>query len=294
MTPSPRVFAGLLIGLTASFCLAQPPSSAWMQAKSLPSSDLTLSFVRPGTVETVQVKQGDTVRQGQLLVQLEDAVEQAQLAQALAEAEDRTRIEAAQARLEQARVDLDKTKQAAAGGGATETEVEHARLEVTINELSLQLAKFQQQQAQRSVEQLRRSLERMQLKSRIDGLVEKIHLQPGESADALQEVIRIVSIDPLWIDVDVPIQQARQHKPVKPGQAARPNQLARVRLGSADAPPVTGRIIFRAAVGDAPSGTLVMRIEVPNPDRVPAGQFCWVRLGSGQQPPQELSEGGQK
>jgi RND family efflux transporter MFP subunit len=269
----------LAVLVVSAVALAETDPTDLYQAKALPSRDLTFSFTQPGTIRTLHVTEGQSVRPGQLLVELDTTVEQAQLAQAQAEADDDTRVRAARARLKQAKLDLDKIRQAAAGGGATEMEVEHARLEVQINELSLHLAEFQRAQARRKLQEMRNRLERMRLRSEVAGRVEKIHLRVGESADALQEVIRVVRVDPLWIDVDVPIARAAEVRPVQQGNAPRPDQLARVRLGTPDADPIEGRIIYKSSVGDAPSGTLVVRIEVDNADGMPAGQFCWIQLG---------------
>ncbi len=266
----------ILLVCATSTCLGQEPG--WLQAKALPSRDLTLSFTRPGTIRQVLVTEGQSVSQGQVLVQLDDSIEQIQLQQAQAEAEDDTRLQAAKARLEQARIDLRKTRKAAQGGGATATEVEHAQLEVTIHELSLKLARLQQDQARRKVQEIRQQIERMRIRSETDGRVEKVHLRPGESADALQEVIRVVRVDPLWVEVDVPVAQARYLSPAPAKGPVGPEHGARVRIGSPKAKPVPGRIVYKAAVGDAPSGTLRVRIEVPNKALCPAGQFCWVQL----------------
>ena len=77
-----------------------------IEAVTRPSADVLLSFVIPGQVKSVDVKAGDVVEAGQVLVRLDDAAERAQLEQLKAQAEDETRIEAAEAQLAQRNLDL--------------------------------------------------------------------------------------------------------------------------------------------------------------------------------------------
>lgn len=233
-----------------------------IEAITKPSEDVTLSFVRPGQIAGITVKEGDQVNAGQLLVQQEDAAERAQLAQLKAQAEDTLRIRAAEAQLAQKRVDLEKLEHAAKSGAVPQWDVEHARLDVVIAEMSLDLAKFQHQQDIMKYDELYKQLERMQLKTPIAGRVERIWPRQGESVDALAKVIRVVRIDPLWLDVPVPLKVARGLKLDQEGLVAFPGEDE----------PVRGRIIHVAAVADAASDTLLVRVEVANAGGRPAGE----------------------
>jgi RND family efflux transporter MFP subunit len=257
---------------TSSF--AQPSfagSSSGVRAISRPSADITLSFVQPGRIARVPVKEGDVVKAGQILVHQDDVAEQVLLAQFKAQAEDRTQIRASEASLAQKRVDLQKLEKAAASKAATALEVEHARLDVTIAELSLELATFEHEQAGRKYQEQKVRVEHMQLASPIDGRVEDIKVEVGESINTTTEAIRVVQIDPLWIDAPVPLALAIDL------QAGRP---AQVQFGPPERPASTtqGRIIFVAAVADAASGTRRVRIEVPNKAGRPAGEHVLVEF----------------
>ena len=235
-------------------------------AFAAPSGDVKLSFVGGGRVAKVLVKEGERVRAGQTLVELDDRAERVRVAKLKALADDDTAVRANDARVRQASVDLKRKEGAFRDGAATELEVEHARLEETIAKLTLELARVKQQQARREYEESAIQLERMKLTSPIDGLVEKVHLSAGESADPRAEAVRVVKIDPLWIDARVPIAQAR---PIRPGQTVRV-----VFAGRAE--PVAGKVIHKAAVGDTAGNTLMVRVEVPNPSSAPAGEHVTV------------------
>lgn len=240
---------------------------AEIEAITKPSGDVILSFNRVGKIAEVLVKEGQVIRKGQLLARQDDAVEQAQLAQLKAEADNTVRIKAAKAQLDQKRVDLKRIQGAAAKGASTELEVDNAVLEVTIAELSLQLAEFEHRQKRRKYEEVGLQLERMKLTSPIAGKAEQLFAKKGESVDSLQQVIRVVQINPLWIEVPVPLVEAAKLKVGATGT---------VKFSQSDDKIAEGKVVHVASVADAASDTLIVRMEVPNPSGRPAGERVTV------------------
>ncbi len=273
------------VGIGIVLCLAagvpvggvQTSATTGIRAITRPSVDTTLSFVQPGRIAAVHFKEGDLVKTGQVLVQQDDAAEQILLAQLKAQSEDTTQIRASEASLAQKKVDLQKLEKAAANNAATALEVEHAKLDVTIAQLSLELARFEHEQAGRKYHEQAVRVQNMQIKSPIDGSIEKIDVEVGESVNTTIQAIQVVQTDPLWIDAPVPLAQAIDLKAGK---------TAQVTFGLSDKPTkleptsgslvIPGRIIFVGAVADAASGTLRVRIEVPNKARRPAGEHVLV------------------
>jgi RND family efflux transporter MFP subunit len=253
----------LLLGIAAS------ASGADIEAITAPSKARTLEFNRPGRIAKVLVKDGETVAAGQVLVQLDDTVEQAQLQQLKALADDETRIQAAQAQLDQKTVDLKKIQRAFDSKAVTELELDHAKLDVTIAELSLKLARFEQDQAKLKHKEMGLHVERMRLKSPIAGKVGEVLKNVGESVDSRMPVVQVVQIDPLWVDVHVPQERTTG---LKQGQSAL------VRFRGKAATEARGRIIYVASQVDAASDTLKVRVEVANPTGRPAGQRVDVRF----------------
>lgn len=237
-----------------------------------PKEDLTLGLVRRGLVAEVRVKEGDAVTAGQVIVQLDDSAERAQLEQYKEEAENNTRIQAAEAKLAQSRVILERTEQVHAGGAATDLELAEAKLSVLIQELTVDLARFEQAQARRKYEETRLLIERMQLRSPIDGRVERIVVKEGEAVEELEKIVRVVRIDPLWIDVPVPLAAARDR--LQQGQAA----VVVFENADGSTQEVEGYIYRIALVADSASETLNVRVEVPNTARRPAGEHVMVRF----------------
>jgi RND family efflux transporter MFP subunit len=254
---------------TSAFGL-EDSRAAEIEAITLPSADITMSFVMSGRLAEVLVKEGDSVKNGQILAVLEDRVERLKVIQLKAQVENKTRIKAAEADLEQKKIDLKKFELARRRGAATDWEVDHARLGLQMAELSLRAVLIEHEQDLRRYEQAIGELERMRLVCPIKGCVEKVLCEVGEGTKPLEPVIQVVRIDPMWIDVQVPLTQAK---------ALALNQDTWITFPFVDgAPPANGRIIHISGVADAASDTLRVRIEVPNASGRPAGERVTVRF----------------
>ena len=273
--------SSLVLGLVSVVLLSAPGGLLWaasgagssagrqaaITAITVPSADVTLSFVQPGRIAEVLVREGESVKAGQVLVVQDDKVERARLAQLEADSQDTTKIQAADASLAQKKVDQKKIETAAAHNAATELELEYAKLNVTVAGLSLQVAILEHEQAIRKFEEAKLQIDRMSLKSPISGSVEKVDVETGESLDALKSAIRVVQTDPLWIDVPVPVPQAMN---LRYGAAAQV-EFPEPRKVTAE-----GIVIYIGAVADAASGTLRVRIQVPNKGKRAAGEHVQV------------------
>jgi len=257
-------FLAVLLSLPA--WLAAAPGDDGIEALTAPSKDLLLSFHQPGQIAKIPVREGDLVKSGTLLVQLEDSAEQASLEQQKIQADDTVRVDAAQAQLDQKKLDLKNLQFALERNAATQFEVDHAVLDVTIADLSLKLAKLQHRQDELKYKEIKGQVDRMRLVSPVDGKVERIMLREGETPDQQAKVIRIVCLDPLWVDVSLPL-------PACSGVTV--GQDAEIYYAGQDKP-VIGKISFVAAV--AVSDTLTVRVEVPNPQLRRAGDRVKVRF----------------
>ena len=262
-----------------------PCLGADIEAITKPSADIELAFVKAGRVAEVLVKEGDTVKAGQLLAGQDDKVEQIQVLQLMAKAGNKTRIEASKTELLQKGEDLKKVEGAKKKGAATDWEVEHARLDVSIGRLNLELATFEHEQDRRKYEEAKADLERLRLLSPIDGQVEEVVIEPGESPQPMKLALRVVKTDPLWIDIIAPLALARDLKPGQTAAVVFPGHGAD-RVGQR----LEGRIIFVSAVARAGSDTLRVRVEVANPERRPAGERVGVSFSGFEATPTRKGE----
>lgn len=242
-----------------------------LRGLSKPSSDVTLSFVRPGKIASIPVKDGDAVKAGQVLAEQDDLAERFNLEQLKAQAEDVIRIDAAQAQLDQKKVDLKKLQKAAEFNAATVLEVEHAVLDVKIADLSLALARFEREQARLKFKEMEQQVARMRILCPIDGKVEKLSKKQGESVDALDPVVRVVNTDVLWVEVPT---DPRTVSTLACGQEA---ELDFPTDSAADPKKTcTGKIIFIPSVKDGASNTCLVRVEAGNVFNRRAGEHVMV------------------
>ena len=273
----PMVAAGPPGGPQAGPAPAMPPCEA-IAAFTKPSGDVTLAFPQPGRIARVLVKEGQLVEANQLLIRQDDSAEQVQVELLKSQAESNVHVMAAKAQLAQKAVDYEKFKDANKFGATPAMEVEHARLDVDIARLSLELAELtHDQDVLKYREYKARVVGRMRLESPIAGRVEKLVVREGETRDAQQPVIRIVNIDPLWVDVPVPLRQARA---LAAGGAARVEFYQDPNCRS------DGNIVHVADVADAASDTLLVRVEIDNPALRKAGERVGVIF-----PPPPAGEG---
>jgi multidrug efflux system membrane fusion protein len=271
------IAAALAAGLAVAATAAEPSRSGRSDSFTKPSRDFTLSFVRAGLIAQLDVKEGDLVKKGQVLAQLEDSAERENLAQLKAQADDEVRVKAARAELEQKKIDLKKYELAAAKGAATELELQHAQLDVTIAELTLDLSKFQHEQDIRKYKEAQLQVDRMRILSPIDGKVEQVFVNQGNAVDALAKVIRVVQIDPLWVDAPVARDSVRQLG-LKCGDTCDVEFLSDSGIESTGN--AGGKVVHVGAVADPGSNTLTVRLEVPNPANRAAGEHVKLRFGA--------------
>lgn len=237
-----------------------------------PSSDVVISFVRPGVVKKVLVKQGQSLKKGQLLLQLKAELEENKVEQLKAAVKNPTKEEAEASNLAMRKQDLADVKKAYTEGAGTQQEVNHAEEEVRKSEFTIKQMAFEKSQMKMQLAEAKILVQQTKLYSPIDGFVERIFVEEGEGIERLKEVLTLVKIDPLWIDVPVPLKDAyllkkgtklKVHFPA-PGNMAKESLM--------------GEVIYRAAIADAGSETLIFRIEVRNPNNRVAGERVRVEL----------------
>jgi len=237
-----------------------------IRAITSPSQDLTLSLTRPGRLAKVLVRQGQKVRAGEVLVQLEDSVERRQAALLKAKANDTSAIRATELKLRRAKKMLANVRAAYVSKAAPQRELEDAQLQADMAEIDTLVAKLAREQDIGRYEQAKLELDRMRLVSPADGEVEKLIAKAGESVDALDPLLRLVNVNPLWIDTPVPLAIGRH---ILAGQKAM-IQLPGLKT------PVEGKVIHVSRIADAASETLEIRVELPNPTGRCAGEHVTV------------------
>ncbi len=259
-----------IIAVNLLFLLLLPVFSLAVEIEAVtkPSADIELSFVAPGKIKSLLVKEGNIVKKGSLLARLEDDVESIQHEILSSRAKNTNQIDTARAELAQKEKDLQKMASALKDGAVTDWEVEHAKHAVNIARLALQSAQFEHELDARKQQEIKAVLDQLHLFSPINGTVEEINIETGESIQALSTVMRVVNIDPLLLDVAVPVAQAKKL-----------SANNKVDINSPDGNKSEGYIENISSVADAAATTLRVRVKVSNPDNRPAGQRVSVNFG---------------
>jgi len=248
----------LLCAATVVPCLSAEPETG-LEAITRPSDKRTLSFVRPGLIMELNVKKGDKVTMKQIVALQDDREEQQMLAASKEESEDETEIDAEKAVQAADKAEYER-KRDTRGVGASE--VREAELKVTVDEARIKLAIFKKKQAAYKYAQNKAIVEKLKLVTPIEGLVSETYMKAGEATDGQNmKVLDVVQIDPLWVEVPVPILQARK---LNDGDAAS------VRFS--DGKSRTGKIVLKSVVADPAAGTITMRVAVPNPEKLEPGE----------------------
>ena len=246
--------------------IAVSASAAEVEGISQPSADVALSFVKPGKIIKVSVKDGDKVKKGQLLAQIDSESEKLQILQLKAELDNDVKIRAEKAKILQKNKDLLDLEKAVDQGAGTQKEVDTLKLEILQMKFNVENFEFEKLQIKKKIQEKQISADQASLSSPINGVVEQVAIETGESVERLKEVFRIVKINPLWIDVNIPLENTSSLSVGSQLFVKFPS------LGKTKAQTLKGTIVFRSAVADPGSETLNFRLEVDNPNLRLAGE----------------------
>jgi len=246
-----------------------------------PSKDAEIGFQLPTQVMEIAVKGGDPVERGALMIRGDDAEELALLEIQRMRAESDLPVRRAREQFELAKVEFEMQEKAFRDGGSTEQDVNRARVNMRIAELDVDQARMNLGQEQLQLDRLEARMTRFRLTAPFDGVVESVQVSVGDTVQESQPIIRVVQIDPLWIDVHAPVRDV-----VGMGLAKGDPAWALVGV-SREGRVVQGRIIEISPVAEFASRRRRVRVEIPNPDRWPPGLAAWVRFA---QPPENWQD----
>lgn len=261
-----RQWTGLFVGIFVfgipSMARAELPLEGFLE----PYQRVELAASEPGVVVKLLVQEGDRVTSGQLLAQLENnplaiAVELAQTA-----ANNNGQIQAAQAEKLQRSRRLEGLQQLREKGHATQEEIFRAQVDLEIAEANLLVAQEQQRMSTLELKRAESLLERRNVRSTLQGVVNMIYHQPGEFVAATSPALfSIVQTDKLRVNFAVPPQTKL---PIQVGQTV-PVQLSDSNQRAA------GVVEFISPVTDPESGTIRVRVVIDNTaGSYPCGVKC--------------------
>ncbi len=271
-----RLLRNCCLALMCAPVLALAPegSPGSYSCVSRPSDVRDLGFSVRGKVGELLVKPGDAVRQGQVLVRLDDTVQKAAVEYARLQAEDKSGISLGEASLAYREKELELVEQTRASQAGNDALVREARYRRDQARIELEQVRNQQRVRQAELARGQAELAQMQILSPIDGDILDVRKRAGETVDEGTAALTVLTVDPLWLEVSIPTREAAG---IRVGQAARV-----VFEDIDDKTPMPGTVIYKSSAGNAGAREVQVRVEVPNPNHIPSGMHGTVALLAGQ------------
>lgn len=221
-----------------------------------------------GLLEQVMVDRGQRVTKGMVVARLRSDLEQASLDLAKARAESTALISLARERVSLLKKEVSRNSEL-----HTRQFTATAQLDKSMSELQQAISQLNQAEIDQSlaVLEMRRAavlLAQRSIISPVDGFVVRRLMAPGEHVYEQAKILKIAQIDPLFVEVNMPIATFPF---IKEGMKVevRPSQPA----GSV----LTATVLVIDKVLDAASDTFGVRLVLPNPTlEFPAGVNCTV------------------
>ena len=239
---------------TAFIFFTFPLWSESLEGITTPSADVSASFTSQALVTDLNVKEGDYVQKGQLLAVQEREAQVNELIRVKKEATANALVDKAKVEIEFYQKDFKSLSEALKKGATSQKELNDVELALKTAELNLQQAEFDKEVATLKVKELESKIKQFELRTPVDGIIEKLSVDAGEAPKPGEEHIRIVSIDPMWVEIPTPRDIAMQLKNGAPSYITFPGQTKKHR----------GKIIYISPVADTASDTVRIKVELPN------------------------------
>lgn len=253
------------VGLGARHASAKGPMQATAITK--PSMETKLSFRSPDIVLQIPIREGQTVKAGDLLVALDDRQEAAELAAMKIEAYSDLPIKEAEVKFAAAEVELKRQDEMRKNNVTTETEFRKAELELELARIQVDAAKQDVAEKKEKTHRQELRVAEMKMISPMNGTVKNIDVNVGQVIDPSKPAITLVSNEPLWVEMYLPTRQAQQLKADQ-----------KINVGYDRTNWESAKVIFIDPVADAASDTQMVRLELANPSGKSAGLQMNVQL----------------
>ncbi len=230
-----------------------------------PNEDVKIASPVAGRVVEMKVAEGDPVRPGQTLAQIDPRpLEDQRRAAAAALAQARTA-------LENAELNERRTERLLERGIAAGKELEDARAQRAAAAASVE-------QSRAALDTAQRQLARARIRSPIAGQVVKRFVGVGEQVDgtAAQPVVEVANVEHVELAAQVPADQLGR---------VREGQSAEIVSDASAGRSFPGRVIAIAPAIDPATNAALVRIAIPNPERrLKVGMFAVARIALREKP----------
>jgi RND family efflux transporter MFP subunit len=224
-----------------------------------PWRDASVSASEAGVVTAVKAREGQFVREGETVIELDGALEALEVERRKLVADSTVEVDAARARVQTLKIDLDGTRRLhETTRSVSEEDLQKKELEYSLAEAELDrlLVAEQREQIEFRIAEAQRT--RKSVVAPFDGVIVQVLLEVGEGCTQQQPLFRIV--DTRRCRLVVHLEQA-------PALKMKPGSKVALRIQEADgAVGVQGTVEFVSPLVDASSGLREVRILFENPD----------------------------
>ena len=240
----------------------------------LPWETTALAAPAEGVIADIFVSRGDTVKSGQLLIQLDDRIQRSYLDLIKARAEDRSGLELANIRLDVARTSYERNQPLFERQQITGDDWDRIRGTYEMAVVEVQQAENAAAQARLELERAKAALSQTRILAPTDAVVVERHVAVGEAA-GMEPLLELAVIERLRAEI---FARAETYPLWSQGQV--------VPLG-VDLPQparIEAEVRTVNSVSDVGTGVIGVLLEIPNADHaILPGQQCSI---DGQDAPQ--------
>ena len=245
-------FVAALSGGQAS---AQSVASGFTQ----PVQELKLSMTTAGRIEALMVREGDRVRQGQVLLHLDRTLESLEVRRRQLLLQDEVRLLDLRDRERVLTEQVTSLRPLLASGGVARKQLEDEELALRAVVAERRMLEAAKQREAVELELAAEAYERRHLRSPINGVVTRIAQRVGESVAPNEPVVVVVDVSRVRFLGTVPAAAA--------GGRLRVGATVTVRLGTEEAARGrSARVVFVSPVADPSSGLVEVIAEFDNFD----------------------------
>ena len=277
---SPAIFMGIFFLLFTTACekkeppkTAPPPQEVTVLTVTPKTVPATMEFVAQaasshqveivarvsGFLEKILYREGEAVKEGQVMFQMDQKPFQAQVNASKGEVENR------KAQLWTAKANLDRIKPLAEQDAASKSDLDNA-----IG--SVQSAEAATYSAQANLDKAQLDLSYTIIKSPVTGVSSKALLREGAyltPSGTTSQLTYVAQLNPIWIDFTISQnQRAALGEEVRQGRLSLPKDQAyevELELSDGNRYPHRGKVNFADPSFSKETGTFLVRAEVPNP-----------------------------
>jgi RND family efflux transporter MFP subunit len=222
-----------------------------------PYKDATLSPSVSGIISTIRKREGETVKQGEVIVEMDTEYETLEAERRRLIAESKIEVEAARYRLDMLKLDLDSTQTLYDSTQSVSLEeLLQKELEYRMAQAELESLLKAEEREELELKIAQAQLEKRVIRAPFDGIVVSVLLEEGESCSPQQSLVRVVDVRKCRLIVHV---EAATSRKMKTGTRVQ------VRIEDAQSPiTLWGAVEFASPVVDPSSGLREIKVVFDN------------------------------